>query len=153
MKPIYKPEKMYTDDINDLVEMELAKGGIGSGIRGHRTAKKQAQKQTSNRQAPTGSKTSADKVADALRAEGVKIKNVVRAEDPEQEDDAVHISDKVHVQVQRPSGGIIKMGVVAEHSDGTFLFFPVRANLKAVVADIKDAENGKARDDVTKVKI
>lgn len=31
-KPIYKPSKPYTEDINDLVE----KGGVGSGIKGHR---------------------------------------------------------------------------------------------------------------------
>lgn len=34
-KPIYKPSKPYTEDINDLVE----KGGVGSGKRGHHTNK------------------------------------------------------------------------------------------------------------------
>lgn len=40
MKPIYKPEALYKADINDLVEEDIAKGGVGSGIRGHRTAEK-----------------------------------------------------------------------------------------------------------------
>jgi hypothetical protein len=35
-KPIYKPTKPYSEDINDLIE----KGGVGSGIKGHTTAEK-----------------------------------------------------------------------------------------------------------------
>lgn len=35
--PIYKPEKVYNEDINDLVEADLEKGGAGSGIKGHST--------------------------------------------------------------------------------------------------------------------
>lgn len=42
MKPIYKPEKMYSEDINDLVEAELEKGGPGSGKRGHKTVKQES---------------------------------------------------------------------------------------------------------------
>lgn len=39
-KPIYKPlKKSYSEDINDLVEDELNKGGVGSGVRGHKTLK------------------------------------------------------------------------------------------------------------------
>lgn len=33
MGPKYKPDKFYTEDINDLVE----KGGAGSGVKGHIT--------------------------------------------------------------------------------------------------------------------
>lgn len=35
MGPKYKPDKFYTEDINDLVE----KGGAGSGVKGHLTLK------------------------------------------------------------------------------------------------------------------
>ncbi len=38
-KPKYKPEPLYQSDINDLVEAEMEKGGIGSGKKGHQTAK------------------------------------------------------------------------------------------------------------------
>lgn len=43
-KLIYKPEALYKADINDLVEEDIAKGGVGSGVRGHKTAKKEAPK-------------------------------------------------------------------------------------------------------------
>lgn len=36
-KPIYRPEKLYVEDINDLVEADLEKGGPGSGKKGHKT--------------------------------------------------------------------------------------------------------------------
>lgn len=38
-KLIYKPEKLYSEDINDLVEADLEKGGPGSGIKGHTTVR------------------------------------------------------------------------------------------------------------------
>lgn len=42
-KPKYEPqEKPYSEDINDLVELELEKGGLGSGIRGHKTNRDKA---------------------------------------------------------------------------------------------------------------
>lgn len=40
-KYMYKPlQKSYTEDLNDLVEVELQKGGPGSGRRGHKTPEK-----------------------------------------------------------------------------------------------------------------
>lgn len=44
--PIYKPEKFYTDDINDLVQADLEKGGPGSGTKGHQTPKQHAEEMT-----------------------------------------------------------------------------------------------------------
>lgn len=41
-KPIYSPTQLYKSDINDLVEEEVMnKGGKGSGVRGHTTAKQE----------------------------------------------------------------------------------------------------------------
>lgn len=37
-KLLYKSESFYSSDINDMIE-DLAKGGPGSGVRGHTTAK------------------------------------------------------------------------------------------------------------------
>ena len=38
-KLIYSPlKKSYNEDINDLVEETMTKGGVGSGKRGHKTA-------------------------------------------------------------------------------------------------------------------
>lgn len=36
-KPIYKPTKPYQDDLNDLVQDDILKGGPGSGVKGHKT--------------------------------------------------------------------------------------------------------------------
>lgn len=36
-KPKYSAPKLYDSDINDLVEEDMNKGGLGSGIRGHKT--------------------------------------------------------------------------------------------------------------------
>lgn len=33
----YKPESLYKSDINDLVADDMAKGGVGSGVRGHQS--------------------------------------------------------------------------------------------------------------------
>lgn len=40
-------EKPYTEDINDLIEGDLEKGGVGSGKRGHTTAKKLSESSSS----------------------------------------------------------------------------------------------------------
>lgn len=40
MKQILKPVKPYTEDINDMVEGTIEKGGPGSGQKGHQTAQK-----------------------------------------------------------------------------------------------------------------
>lgn len=61
-------KKLYPDDINDLIEENLDpdtfyKGGVGSGKRGHQTAKKQTSAK------PSGRKTSEDILAIANHVE------------------------------------------------------------------------------------
>lgn len=81
----------------------------------------------------------ATKLAEFLRNNSIfrfPTAQVLPAADPYMEDDAITITEKVHVQVNGGGGGWLAC-VVQENNDGTMTFHPKRYSKAAILHDLR----------------
>jgi hypothetical protein len=82
-------------------------------------------------------------IVSALRAENIPVERIVRTEFPTVEDDAIHVTEEVHVSVH-PDG--LYFNVTRIEPGPVFFMYPEPRDLDGLIADIRAAmERAKAR--------